>query len=453
MKNKLYPLSCIALCMVLLLCCSRNEYWDFTEEEKRETDLFFDVGVSSRSTLQSDEVQCVVNTLLKQNQLIRAVRKFKAEYGMPMWTDAISVQTENGFQAFVPILHQEKAEEIIHIWNFCVRNDTLYHIVSTRNPDAECVEKYWKYDYFTIYALKKTPRSGLQFEADLSRSTYKCVHAFVETEWEGKTYTEDKGWHCWEIDEDLPYENTIDTGTSGSDGDFGSGVPVDPGSGGGGYGSAGSGGGESKANAIFRNRNMIAQNWEALEGMVNKIIKTCMGEKLYNELKSVLDGKKLSIQFTNEESSSFFFDGSAAGIKLSTSMESNHLLHEMWHAYQAYQETTNSYKESIINLEIEAHYAQYLYLSTLPEFKESKWEEGYQKDKRLKSIKKIERYLTSQGEYRDKATGLFFEEYFQYTVIDLFKKENTYKDYKYNESRVGISNFKNLIQLTKDCLP
>ena len=43
-------------------------------------------------------------------------------------------------------------------------------------------------------------------------------------------------------------------------------------------------------------------------------------------------------------------------------MESNLLFHEMWHAYQAYQETPSSYVNSLLNLDIEAHYAQYIYI-------------------------------------------------------------------------------------------
>ena len=49
-------------------------------------------------------------------------------------------------------------------------------------------------------------------------------------------------------------------------------------------------------------------------------------------------------------------------------MESNHLMHEMFHAFQAYQETTNTYVNAQMNLEIETHYAQYLYVRKLPEY-------------------------------------------------------------------------------------
>lgn len=61
--------------------------------------------------------------------------------------------------------------------------------------------------------------------------------------------------------------------------------------------------------------------------------------------------------------------------------------HEMMHAYRAYQETTASYKESTLNGEIEAWYAQYLYTSNLPEYKDSKWEDRDNTDPRRRRIK------------------------------------------------------------------
>ena len=103
-------------------------------------------------------------------------------------------------------------------------------------------------------------------------------------------------------------------GGGGGSGGFDSGVPV------GGDTGIGTSSGVSvapKAKVIFRNSRMTDENWEVIENMLEKIIETCMGRNLYNALKEKLNGNTLTIQFVNDKGSSFSFDGSTSGIKLS----------------------------------------------------------------------------------------------------------------------------------------
>lgn len=59
-------------------------------------------------------------------------------------------------------------------------------------------------------------------------------------------------------------------------------------------------------------------------------------------------------------------------------VERNHLFHEMWHGYQAYQETAESFKKLQLNQEMEAFYAHYLYVSSAPEYElENGWYDWY----------------------------------------------------------------------------
>lgn len=176
------------------------------------------------------------------------------------------------------------------------------------------------------------------------------------------------------------------------------------------------------------------------------------GENLYNGLKEKLNGKTLSIQFVDEESSSFHFDGITAGIKLSIqNLESNHLIHEMFHAFQTYQETFTSYYNSTLNLEIEAHYAQYLYLKKLPEYEGSKWERNYVNIPRLRGVKNLYNFLGKDGKLKDSGTNELLDVFLSITLKDLFIKDSSYSDYLYNSSRNGVSNFANLQTLTLNC--
>ena len=71
----------------------------------------------------------------------------------------------------------------------------MHHHAFVRNLNAQYVEEYWKYDYFTTYALGMEPASGLKFYS--ARSTLlpgvECVHAYVDVGGE----VSDKGLHCW----------------------------------------------------------------------------------------------------------------------------------------------------------------------------------------------------------------------------------------------------------------
>ena len=205
-----------------------------------------------------------------------------------------------------------------------------------------------------------------------------------------------------------------------------------------------------KAQAIFRNSNMIDANWRVLENMLEKIIMDCMGQNLYNGLKQKLNGNTLTIQFQNDKGSSFNYQTGA--IKLSSiNMESNHLFHEMFHAYQAYQETTETYRNSVINLEIEAHYAQYLYLKELKEYPNSKWEKGYNVNQRLIGIANLEDYIDGHGRLLSDMPDDYFDLYLSMVLKEVFVRDKNYSNYSYDSSRYGTSNFQNLQTITINC--
>ena len=209
----------------------------------------------------------------------------------------------------------------------------------------------------------------------------------------------------------IEYYQVCDDDTEDDSGSSGGGIT-------GGGGSSTSGGGSAPlAKAMFRNSNMIDQNWGIIERMLEKITEDCMGRNLYNALLDKLDGKQLIIQFVSTGNSRFEKIGEGYGITLNMEMESNQLFHEMMHAYRSYKETLNSYNESMINGEMEAWYAQYLYVKKLPEYDGSKWETKYNSDnadqrpplrpagdpgtacKASFSVKQIERPLEEEGEH------------------------------------------------------
>lgn len=229
------------------------------------------------------------------------------------------------------------------------------------------------------------------------------------------------------------------------------------GTGGGGGGGSGGGGGGSqdiqpplapKAKKIFRNSVMIDKNWSTLEYLLDKITKDPLGQALYNALVDALDGKKIIFNF-GEGTDSWFSYSNGDGITIGQmAAESNRLFHEMWHAYQAYQETTASYGNSLLNQEIEAHYVQYLYLAGLEEFYEdgNPWQAWYTDSPRMRNIKKLSKYIDDKGNLRNNTTSEQLQDGLRET-IKAFNEDKNYNNYEYDLTREPLETFKSLRKL------
>ena len=460
MKHSMIKKTGYLLTAVLFLFCCTSEkesFWRDVEKEEIQSFFKFESSQSRTESFTTDLIQVVINTLCKQGDLLDAVRTYRSKYGIPMWEHSVGISVENGYQLFVPVHKKDSQAEIQTIWHFGIYDNKLYHFTLNRNPQSNIIEEYWKFDYFTIYALRKKPSSGLYFkDVALSRSAFNCQYAYVGMEMNGEYEEIIVDVKCFNVD-DSQFLNDGESGGGGGglgNGGFPSDVPIDNGSSPG-LPPGGTGGNGSvpslapKAQAIFRNSKMIDENWQVIENMIEKIIEDCMGQNLYNGLKQKLNGKTLTIQFQNDKGSSFNYRTGA--IKLSAiNMESNHLFHEMFHAYQAYQETPETYSNSVINLEIEAHYAQYLYLKKLPEYPGSKWSIEWAEEGRPTLTTSLEFYITHKGELIDDKDGTRLNVHLN-KLINAFKKDSVYSGYNYDGSRQGLSNFQTLQILTKGC--
>ncbi|GHT11558.1 hypothetical protein FACS189426_13620 [Bacteroidia bacterium] len=248
-----------------------------------------------------------------------------------------------------------------------------------------------------------------------------------------------------------------DGGDGGNGGDGGEGLYI------GGGGSGGNGGGNEngysapKAKALFKNGNLSDAQWKKVEDWLNKILKDCVGNKLYAALSA--NGKSYSITFDSGSSGAIFSYLNNAFV-FGNNSESNYFFHEMWHAYQHAQETNPPFYNAKINMEIEAHYAQYLYIKSQPEYKtNSKWAEWYTKDPLLNAIVGIDTYINAKGVLNSGQTSTGLDNYLKNDVITAFRNykngsgQNVYNanDYKYDANRKGTDNFKYLQTLSKDC--
>lgn len=295
--------------------------------------------------------------------------------------------------------------------------DSTKSVVKTRSSHEVCTESVTEYtDYFC---------TDVYIGGEFMSTSCEATGSWTQSE-----------WHCHTVQDPDPVcskckQSPCVCGQSG--GGIPPVTPVAP-----------------KAKAIFRNSNMTEANWQAIERMLDKIMKDCMGQALYNGLKVALKGKTLIIQFIDKGNSAFDLNG--GGIRLRTDGCSGDFLHEMLHAFQSYRESYNSMTNAKINMEVETHYVQYIYQSNLPEYKNSKWEKRDKTKSRWREISKLSKFIDKKGNLRPSADIAEFESRILNHVIPaLYKGGYSTDKYTLDYDRIGLVNFKNLRELTKDC--
>ena len=221
--------------VLFLFCCTseKESFWRDVEKEEIQSFFKFESSHSRTKSFTTDLIQVVINTLCSQRDLLDAVLKYKNEYGVPLWNHSVGISVENGYQLFVPVHKKGSQDEIQTIWHFGVYDNRLYHFTLNR-PQSTIVEEYWKFDYFTIFALGKKPSSGLYFkDVALSRSVSEnCQSAYVGVEMNGEYEEIIVDVMCWDVD-DSQFLNDGESGGGGGglgNGGFPSDVPIDNGS-------------------------------------------------------------------------------------------------------------------------------------------------------------------------------------------------------------------------------
>ena len=282
--------------VLLLFCCTseKESFWRDVEKEEIQSFFKFKSSQSRTESFTTDLIQVVINTLCKQGDLLDAVRTYRSKYGIPMWEHSKGIATSDGFQLFVPVFNENNPKEIRTIWYFGIYNQTLYHFTRNRPLSDDILEEYWRYDYFTTYALGEKPKNGLIFKSKVNSRAESddCDDVFVELYYEdpytGENYyyQDYKGTICWDTPGVGDYKENDPI--SNEDG-FDSEVPTDTieSSGGHSDNNNNSSSVAPMAQSIFRNSNMIDENWKVIERMIEKITATCMGQNLYNGLKQI----------------------------------------------------------------------------------------------------------------------------------------------------------------------
>ena len=131
--------------------------------------------------------------------------------------------------------------------------------------------------------------------------------------------------------------------------------------GGGSSGGSGSSPGTPAGNIFKKEADQDSLLWVITENMTARIMEDCLGGDLYSQLKEKVKNNKINLEFDFGKGYSYNWEEHTLHIGLEE-LEANNLLHEMFHVFQTAQESISSFKSSMMNREIEAHYAQYLFL-------------------------------------------------------------------------------------------
>ncbi|MDR2890955.1 MAG: hypothetical protein LBV18_05055 [Alistipes sp.] len=196
------------------------------------------------------------------------------------------------------------------------------------------------------------------------------------------------------------------------------------------------------AKKLFRNNGLDEDDWKKLENLLKKIIDDCMGGNLFNGLDAAMGDGTLNINvIDNSLINGGFGNG---GITITDLNNSGALFHEMFHAYQAYQESAGSFGSSSANREVEANIAEYRYFGSLT---------GNSYDQQVVYLS--DRFLSKNGGLIDSsATGqAIFNHVYTSTALQIQQVyEHGYGNpTPFDPNRSFTENFKNLQHLSKGC--
>ena len=208
--------------------------------------------------------------------------------------------------------------------------------------------------------------------------------------------------------------------------------------------------------------NITEDNQERLEELFDAVLANCMGEALLKALNAVMPGThRLNIQFTNDQVASWSF--STSTITLWWDARPDNFFHELFHAFQAYGETSGPngtlgtvLNNPLLNLEMEARFAQYMFLRNTRGFYGSALQRAWLMDPSRNTVMELTQFLDHRGRF---LSGL--------SHWDIIRFDNRVRDVvlpqlyavpehrklnmRYDMSRIGIANFRKLRSLTINC--
>ena len=456
MEGNLFKLYIHRCKMVLLLgmlicfsCCA--EY--AVETEKKTSDYVTTRSITFPSSLTDffshscNGLDSVINTLKNIDREKNFIGRFLKKYGFPLWNYTLILDGDDEVSFYVPLYQGKSLLSIDALWFFHISDGIMTYAPFRRTDERiKNNEQRFIFDLLSWHVFGESNASGLVFKEKESSS-----RAWIVTErcWDVYTGTgeqlEYKYTNCVQNVYWVAETNHWDT-TSPEDDSSGGSLPI----GGGGSSGGVSGGSSISAGDIFSNENFTEDSWNMADCLLEDVLADCMGEALFNGIKEKLNGDKITLRFIENEASSYNWENRTLSMSVDQ-LESHVLLHEMFHLYQTLSESEQSFKNSLMNREIETHFAQYLFRKRQSPLWNVETGYVYVRDKRLRASRLIGRFIDDYGMIKDESQRYLVESYLEFSVAELFRKHG-YDNCPFANESVEQT-FSLIKELTKKCNP
>lgn len=436
----LLPLASVA---GFVLSCQQEEHYYQPETPLTRTLTMADIPTDFFAYEDTLHWGYIVPALQRVDSITPFAEDFQKEHGMPLWNFAYMDEGEEESCYFVPVWNGTDGKEIGTVWVFTLLKDHITYIPFRLEDDPDNSELKFLIDFLTFRVF------GAENDLNVVLKQHTQTRAFITVS------------TCWDV-----YTGTVSTGLQYSytncidhtywvdeaysfhwNGGGGGGAGILPESGGGGSSGSGmkdDGASSSQAKEIFENEDFADNNWQVVNDLLSQLTADCMGQELYNGIVQFLDGEKIPIRIVDNMNSNYSWKSGIFTLNVGQ-LSSDVLLHELFHFYQTMQELDFSFEGALLNREIEAHYAQYLFL------KKTNMMSDFFKGTRGRAMEKMnEQYLDDWGNLRNEKLYEFAEDFINYNVANVFKETKPYNTYTFNEDE-GLSMFQNIQLLTKNC--
>ena len=203
----------------------------------------------------------------------------------------------------------------------------------------------------------------------------------------------------------------------------------------------------SKAQKLLKSTTLTDAEWEILEDWLDDILKNCMGNAMYNGLVNRMGTSRWTFVI---DSTAEYDTFSGSTITLRSLDDPYAFMHELFHGYQAYQETASTFNAATANLEVEAQLAKVMYMldgRNLDEYVENFKE--LREDDFMNNFLFLNTFLNHKGQLANSNHEDIFMTYFQKIGLAYTESDPMYK---WDYDRISFNqNMKNIFELAKGC--
>lgn len=449
---KAFVLRCKKVLFLIVIICFSCCAEYAVETERKSSDYVATRSITFPSSLTDffshscNGLDSVINTLRNINKEKNFIGSFLKKYGIPLWNYTLILKGEDEVSFYVPLFQGKSNLSINAFWFFHITDGKIIYAPFRRADDRiKKHEQRFVLDLLSWRVFGENNTSGLIFEEKESSSrawivTERCWDVYTGTannlEYKYTNCVQNAFW----VDETVYWITT---------------APEDDSSGGsttvGGGGNSGTGGGGSSsasASDIFSNDDFNDVSWDMADYLLEDILNDCMGEALYNGIKEKLNGDKIKIRFIENEASSYNWNDKVLSISVDQ-LESHVLFHEMFHLYQTLSEAQFTFENSLMNREIETHFAQFLFFKHQSPLWNVETNYIYQNNERLRTCPLINRYIDDYGNIKDENLKYRFESLLVGNIVDAYCNDG-YDNYPFNYDSADQT-FNIVKELTKNC--